>query len=154
MNNLLKPGIDYIAICTPFYCVNENGELLLHKRSNNCRDEKGRWDTGSGQLEFGETPEVSVLREVKEEYGCSGEILETLPAISVLRRMKSKNTHWLALPFVIKVRRDEVRINEPEKIDELGWFRLDDLPKPLHSALKDHIINTERIKYLKQYLHS
>lgn len=129
-------GIDYIGISTPFYCNDGKGNFLLHKRSKNCRDEQGMWDPGGGQLEFGQTLEESVLREVLEEYGCKGEIQEQLPAHSVFRTNNGKPTHWVAIPFFIKVNRDEVKNGDPEKIDELGWFTLDDLPKPLHNGFQ------------------
>ena len=53
----MKPGIDYIGVSTPFYCHDGQGNFLFHKRSQKCRDEQGRWDTGSGKLEFGLTVE-------------------------------------------------------------------------------------------------
>lgn len=132
----MTPGIDYIGVSTPFYCNDGKGNFLLHKRSNKCRDEHGKWDPGSGQLEFGQTIEESVLREVTEEYGCAGEIQEQLPAHSVLREWQGKKTHWVAIPFFIKVDPREVRNNEPEKIDELGWFQLDGLPEDLHTGFQ------------------
>lgn len=130
----MKPGIDYIGIATPFYCNDGKGNFLLHKRSKNCRDECGRWDTGSGQLEFGLTPEENVLKEVFEEYGCKGEIQEQLLAHSIFREHNSEKTHWLVIPFFVKVNPKEVKNNEPDKIDEIGWFRLGNLQKPLHTG--------------------
>ncbi len=132
----MKPGIDYIGITTPFYCTDGKGRFLFHKRSKNCRDEVGRWDPGSGQLDWGLTPEENVLKEVMEEYGCSGEIQGSLPAHSILRKFDGKETHWLAIPFFVKVKPREAKINEPEKMDSLGWFFLDKLPKPLHTGFK------------------
>jgi ADP-ribose pyrophosphatase YjhB (NUDIX family) len=145
-------GFEYTGISTVFYCVDGKGHLLMHKRSKNCRDEQGRWDTGSGQLQFGEDPAIGVLREVREEYGCEGKILEQLLPISVVREHKGMKTHWLAVPFIVKVNPKEVINNEPEKLDEIGWFTLENLPKPLHSAFLNHIIKTERLKILKRYL--
>jgi 8-oxo-dGTP diphosphatase len=127
-------GVDYIGVTTPFYCNDGKGNFLLHKRSKNCRDEQGHWDPGGGKLEFGQSLEESVLREVKEEYGCKGVVQEVLPAHSVLRKMNGVNTHWVAVPFFILVDRNKVTINEPTKIDEIGWFKLDKLPKPLHTG--------------------
>ena len=43
-------------------------------------------------------------------------------------------THWIAIPFFVKVDPEEVKNNEPHKIEELGWFTLDALPQPLHSG--------------------
>ncbi len=135
----MTAGIDYVGISTPFYCNDGKGNFVLHKRSSKCRDEQGTWDTGGGQLEFGQTPEENVIREVEEEYGCVGKIQERIPAYSVLRTHQGKKTHWLAIPFFILVRRKKVKINEPDKIDAIGWFTLDKLPKPLHSAFADSL---------------
>lgn len=146
-----KAGFDYTGISTVFYCTDGKGNWLMHKRSKNCRDEQGRWDTGSGQLKFGEDPSDGVLREVREEYGCKGNLLEQLLPISVVRTFDGKKTHWLAVPFIVLVDPKEVVNNEPHKLDELGWFRLTNLPTPLHSAFKKHILNTSRIAVLQKY---
>ena len=130
----MKVGVDYIGISTPFMCHDGNGNFLLSKRSEKCRDEQGKWEFGGGQLHFGEEPHEGVLREVSEEYGCVGEILEQLPARSLLREFDGVKTHWLIIPFVIKVNREEVKLNEPEMITEIGWFKLDQLPTPFHSG--------------------
>jgi len=130
----MKPGIDYIGISTPFYCIDGKGQLLLHKRSKICRDEHGRWDPGGGQLEKGLTPEQNVLKEVAEEYGCVGKIVGQIPAHSIFRQWDRKKTHWMVLPFFILVDPQNVKINEPEKIDEIGWFSVKNLPTPLHSG--------------------
>lgn len=130
----MKAGIDYIGITTPFYCNDGKGKFLLNKRSIHCRDEQGTWDPGGGQLEFGETLEQSVLREVREEYRCASTIQEALPPHSILRVHNGQNTHWLAIPFFILVDPSKVKNNVPEKIDEIGWFPLDALPKPLHTG--------------------
>lgn len=145
----MKPGIDFVGITTPFYCNDGKGLFLLHKRSKNCRDEHGRWDPGSGKLEFGLTPEENVLKEVQEEYGCSGEIQGRLPAHPIFRTFDGIKTHWLALPFFIKVDPKRVKNNEPEKIDEIGWFRLNSLPDPLHTGF--NITFTNYQKHFERY---
>lgn len=144
----MKIGTDFIGITTPFYCIDGIGHFLLHKRSVNCRDEQGRWDPGAGQLELDASVEENVLREVAEEYGCKGEIVGRLPAHDIFRMQDGVRTHWLAVPFFVKVNREEVRINEPEKIDELGWFTLDSLPQPLHTGFA-HSLNTFREEFEK-----
>jgi 8-oxo-dGTP pyrophosphatase MutT (NUDIX family) len=60
----MKIGFDYVGITTPFFCHDGKGNLLMHKRSKECRDEPGRWETGSGKLEFKVSLEENVLREV------------------------------------------------------------------------------------------
>jgi ADP-ribose pyrophosphatase YjhB (NUDIX family) len=134
--NDLKPGIDFIGISTPFYCNDGKGNFLLHKRSKKARDEQGKWDFGGGKLDFGEEVKRGVLREVKEEWGVDGKIQEQLEAHSIFRTQNGKKTHWLAIPFFIKVDINKAKIMEPEKFSEMGIFELDNLPKPLHSGAK------------------
>ena len=130
----MERGIDYPGITCVFFCHDGEGNFLMHKRSQNCRDEKGCWDVGGGAVEFGASLEETVEREVKEEYGTKP--LDTIwvpTAETILRTQNGVDSHWLALLYVVLVDRDEVRIGEPEKMDELGWFRRDDLPNPRHS---------------------
>ncbi len=146
----MRAGIDYVGITTPFYCNDGKGNFLLHVRSKKCRDERGTWDPGGGQLEFGQTLEENVLREVQEEYGCKGTIQEQLPPCNIFRMNNGVKTHWLAIPFFILVHPKEVKNNDPEKIDELRWFTLDALPKPLHTGFQHALTRLE--KYFTKYI--
>lgn len=130
----MKIGFDYCGITTPFYCHDGKGNLLMHKRTKECRDEHGRWDPGSGKLEFNLSLEENVLQEVLEEYGCKGQIEDQLPAHDIFREQDGQKTHWIAVPFFIKVDPNEVKNCEPHKIAELGWFPIDNLPQPLHTG--------------------
>lgn len=134
----MKTGIDCIGISTSFYCHDGSGKWLLHKRSKNCRDEKGTWDCGGGKVEVGLTLEDNVLKEVKEEYCCDAIIQEQLPAVTLLRLTpEGVLTHWIVVPFILLIdenNKRKVRIGDKEKMDEWGWFPFHDLPQPLHSG--------------------
>ena len=130
----LKKGVDFIGLTCVFFCHDGDGNLLMHKRSKNCRDEIGRWDTGSGSMEFGETPERAVVREIQEEYSVQPKNLQFCGVRNVLRMNGTVQTHWVAFVFVAQVNPKKVKIGEPEKMEELAWFPLTKLPKPLHSA--------------------
>lgn len=134
----LKRGVDFIGVNCIFYCHDGNGNLLMHKRSQNCRDEQGRWDCGGGSMEFGETPEEAVCRDVLEEYGTEILDLKFATVRNVLRDNKRTPTHWIALLFVAQVDPTRVKIGEPDKIDEIGWFSFDKLPEPVHSQIPAH----------------
>jgi len=133
-----KRGVDYIGVTNVFFCHDGNGNLLLHKRSASCRDEQGRWDCGAGAMEFGETFEQAVAREIREEYGVEPSELVRVSATNVIRDNHGVKTHWIAVIHVAKVDPSGVRIGEPEKMDEIGWFKVDELPEPLHSMLMRH----------------
>ncbi|MDO8618517.1 MAG: NUDIX domain-containing protein [Candidatus Daviesbacteria bacterium] len=130
----MKKGVDYIGVTCVFFCHDGKGNLLMHKRSQNCKDERGNWDVGGGSLEFGESFEEGVLREIKEEYCCDVLDLKFVEARNVLRvNHENKKTHWVALLFAVKVNPKQVKLGEPEKMDEIGWFSEKNWPNPIHS---------------------
>lgn len=135
----MRPGIDYIGIATAFFCHDGEGNFLFHKRSQNCRDEQGSWDCGGGKLEFGEDVEVGMWRELSEEYGCGGVIDDILPPTSFFGEVNGERRHWLVLPFIVRVDRNDVKIGEPESMDELSWFSLGNLPDTLHPGARHEI---------------
>lgn len=110
----------------------------MAKRSNEARDECGRWDVGGGGLKWGVSAEQNLIREVEEEYGVTPKNVRFLGYRDAFRELEGGSpTHWLALDFLVEVRRDKLHIAEPEMFDESGWFTLDDLPQPLHSQLPE-----------------
>lgn len=127
-------GISFTGVTTSFFCHDGKGNLFFAKRSVNTRDEHGRWDTGGGGLKHGQSLVDNTLREIKEEYDVVPSRLEFLGYSDVFRTNDSgEATHWLSMCFVAKVNAADVRINEPEMVDDSGWFGLDNLPSPLHS---------------------
>ena len=135
----MKKGVDYIGICVCFFCHDGEGNYLFHKRSENCRDERGRWDCGGGSVDVGEMVDSAFKREVNEEYGVLPISYEFLGHEEIFREVDGHKTHWLAFRYRALVDRSAVINNEPEKHSELGWYKIDDLPKPLHSAIPDEV---------------
>jgi ADP-ribose pyrophosphatase YjhB (NUDIX family) len=141
-----KAGIDHIGVTCAFWCHDGNGRVLLHKRSNKCRDEHGRWDCGGGTMEFGETFEDTVRREVKEEYGVEPLVMDYILTENVLREHDGRKTHWIKNLYWVLVDAEKAINGEPEKMDEIGWFTFDSLPDPLHSQI------TSEVEILKKFL--
>ncbi|WP_310717552.1 NUDIX hydrolase [Streptomyces lydicus] len=115
-----------------FVCHDGAGRVLLARRSAGARDEPGSWDCGAGALEFGESFEAAVDREVYEEYGVRPLDVERLGVRNVLRG-DPVTSHWVAVVFAVRVDPDAVRIGEPHKFDALAWCGPGELPGPLHS---------------------
>ncbi len=130
----MKAGFDYTGVTVSFFCHDGKGNFLLHKRSQNCRDEQGAWDFGGGKLEFGEDFIDGVLREIREEYGLEAEIEEHLPAQNMVRQHNGQTTHWVSIGFIARIDPLKVIIGDPESMDELAWHQLDALPAPLHTG--------------------
>lgn len=129
----MEKGIDYIGITVVFLCHDGKGNFLLNKRSKNCRDEQGRWDPGGGSVDFGVSVIDTLLKEIKEEYCTDVLEHEFLGYRDIHRENNGQPTHWIGLDFKVYVDRLKVKNGEPEKFDEIGWFKLDDLPSPMHS---------------------
>lgn len=132
-------GVDHIGICCVFICHDGSGNILLQKRSQHCRDEQGTWDCGGGALEFGESVEDCIRRELQEEYRVQPIDIQQIRTKSVIRMQQGAPTHWLAVTHLVRISRGEEAIGEPRKVDELRWCNLDTLPAPLHSMLLDDL---------------
>jgi 8-oxo-dGTP diphosphatase len=135
----MKKGIDHIGNSVVYFCHDGKGNILFAKRSQNARDEKGIWDIGGGGIEFGETIESTLRKEIKEEYNAEVLDFEFLGYRDVHREIDGHKTHWIALDFKVLVNPKNVKINEPHKFDELGWFTLGTLPKPWHSQFPEFL---------------
>ncbi len=61
---------NYILPAIAVIIFNENGEILLQRRRDT-----GKWCIICGHVEYGETVDNAVLREIKEETGCNAEIV-------------------------------------------------------------------------------
>jgi 8-oxo-dGTP diphosphatase len=129
----LKRGVGYIGVTVNFLIHDGKGNVLLQKRSQNCRDEQGRWDIGGGALEFGERLADAVKREVREELCTDPTKVDFLISYEVLRENNGIPTHWMAFAHSVQVDPKHVKIGEPNKIDEIGWFNSQNLPSPRHS---------------------
>ena len=130
----MKRGIDYVGVSVVFFCHDGKGNILLNKRSEKSRDERGTWDPGGGSAEVGEKIEVTLKREIKEEY-CTDIIDSEFLGFRDVHRIdeKGNKTHWIALDFKVLIDRKKVKNGVPDKHSEIKWFKFDNLPKPLHS---------------------
>jgi len=131
----MKAGIDYPGVSVVFFCHDGNGDFLMNKRSKNCRDEHDRWDIGAGAVRLYENLTDALEREIREEYCTSILNCEFLGYRDVHRQDNEFKTHWVTHDFKVLVDSSKAKNGEPHKFDEIGWFRLDNLPFPLHSQL-------------------
>ena len=143
----LKKGVDYTGVCVVYFCHDGRKNFLMAKRNNNTRDEHDTWDIGGGGLEFGNSIEETLRKEIMEEYCTTIFAAEFLGFRDVHREHGGKRTHWIALDFQVFVDREKVRNGEPHKFDEVRWFTLDTLPENLHSQLPNFLN-----RYRKQLL--
>ncbi len=125
----MKKGIDYIGVGVGAVILNSEGRVFLAKRGREVRNESGRWEFPGGGVEFGETLEHALAREVREEYGLEIEVRELLDVVNHL--IPAEKQHWVSPTFLCRVKSGAPSIREPHKCDEIGWFTLDEIPEGL-----------------------
>lgn len=135
MSVSLRPGIDHIGVNIVFFCHDGKGRYVFNRRGKNTRDEQGMWDCGAGKLEWGETVEACLRKEVKEEYCADVLAFEFLGYGDIHREHHGQKTHWIGLRFRVLVDPVQVKNGEPHKFDAIAWHTPADLPRPLHSQV-------------------
>jgi len=126
-----QPGVGVGVI------IKKDGKVLLQKRIG--AHGEGTWCFPGGHLEFGESPEQTALREVKEEVNVD----IAKPRVVGLTNdiMRADKKHYVTIFVEAEYAGGEARIGEPDKLKEIGWFALDNLPKPLFIPVKNFIEN-------------
>ncbi len=140
----MKAGMDYIGIGVGAFILNDKKQVLLQKRGSKSKNEVGVWVKPGGAVEYGETAEEALLREIKEELDIEIEILDFLGYEDHL--LKKDKQHWIALFFLAKVKSGEAKNMEPSKTDEIGWFDLNNMPEEKGTFLETSLPVLE--KYL------
>lgn len=130
----LRRGIDHIGVSATSVIHDGSGRVLLMKRGPEARDERGAWDNCGGAIEFGESIDEAIRREVREELCVDPLEIKFSHCYDAHRTHADGNpTHWIALVHFVKVDPNGVKIGEPHKIAEIGWFTKDTFPEPLHT---------------------
>lgn len=139
-NSFMRKGLNYIGVAVVFFCHDGKGKFVMGKRSNKTRDEHGKWDPGGGSVEFGESMDNALKREVKEEY-CTEVIESEFLGFRDVHRVdeKGNKTHWMVLDFKVLINKNKVKNGVPQDHTEIGWFTLKNLPSPLHSQFPHFI---------------
>jgi len=117
------------------------------KRSKNAKNQAGWWSQPGGAVDFNEKAVVATKREIKEELGIEIDIWAQVPHIDHV--LKKENQHWMAIPFLAKIKKGVPKIMELEKCDEIGWFSLKKLPRKLSQTTRETIGSYLKKRYIK-----
>ncbi|MDE2312362.1 MAG: NUDIX hydrolase [Patescibacteria group bacterium] len=103
----------------------EQGRILLAKRHEPHKPEiHGRWELVGGGIEFGETPEQALVREVKEETGADVEIIKLFP--KVISDTQTFNhggkLHVLIIGYECRITGGQLAAQLDNEISELKFF--------------------------------
>jgi len=121
----VKKGIDYIGVGVGAVITNNEGRYFLARRGKEARNEKGKWEFPGGSVEFNETLENALIREVREEYGFDIKVEKLLDVVDHI--IPAEKQHWVSPTFLCTPASGTPRILEPHKCDEIGWFALGEI---------------------------
>lgn len=107
-------GVDNIII-------NDEGEILLARRSENAKTFPGMWNLVSGDVEAGESIEDALKREAKEEAGVDIEIVR-FTGRYYDRPGRHPTKTVICLPHICKISSGEPHVATPEEVAEVRWF--------------------------------
>lgn len=108
------------------------GRLLLVQRRR--EPEAGHWGLPGGKVDFGETIEAAVLREIEEELGVTLRLDGLLCLVDQIDR--AAGSHWVAPVYRAVIAAGDPVNREPAALAAIGWFTLDALPQPLTLATR------------------
>ena len=106
--------------------VLREGRLLAARRTT-PPEAAGRWELPGGKVEPGETPEAAVVRELREELGCTVAVTgwlegeEPIGDRYVLRVALARLVEGEPAP----VEHDRVRWLAPDELDDVDWLEPD-----------------------------
>jgi len=105
-----------------------DGKILLIKRDT--LPFKGYWALPGGRMDPGEVVEQTCVREVKEETGLDVSIVHKVGDYHEQGIKDEVEYDYYPACFVVKVIGGEIKKQDSE-IQEIRFFSLKDLPKPL-----------------------
>ncbi|WP_416399213.1 NAD(+) diphosphatase [Allohahella sp. A8] len=117
-SNCVKPVYPRVAPCM-IAAVHRPGELLLAQ--NVALKSRGLYSCVAGFVDPGESVEMTVHREVREETGV------LLRSIRYIESEAWPFPHQLMLGFLAEYESGDI-VPEPGEIEDAQWFSIDDLP--------------------------
>lgn len=132
------PGVNYIGVGVGALIFNSEGKFLMALRGPKAKNERGKWEIPGGAVEWGETVEEALKREIKEELDVEIRVLKLHNVCNHI--LTSEKQHWVSPTFICEIVQGTPRIMEPEKCDELRWFTLEEANQvPLSLVTQDDI---------------
>lgn len=112
VNKRVIPGVAAII-------KNSEGEILLSKRDNHVLTYPNTWNLPGGVIEYGETFEQAIKREIKEELGVDSEFLKYGKPSMNLPSKEYKN-HSISISVYCKIRG---KPKPKDETSEVRWFK-------------------------------
>ena len=104
--------------------MNDEGKILILKRSNKVKTYKGLWGGVAGYVEENEEPYDTAIKEINEEVGLNKRdisLIEQLDPIVLTDYYEKKRYDWKIFVFLFKIRKKSKIIIDWEH-SEYRWI--------------------------------
>jgi 8-oxo-dGTP diphosphatase len=122
--------------------VVRRGRVLLLKRGAAAVPSPGTWDTPGGRVEFGETLEAALRREIREELGAAATV-RIQRVLNAWTLIKTPGTHLVGITFVCDLR-GRMHLPPDAEHSEARWI-------PIAEAMKDRHLDASLRETLAAY---
>ncbi len=126
--------------------IEKDGKYLIMKRSAERDFEPNTWETVTGRLEADESPNVGIVREVKEETGLDVEVI--MPVDTGFFYRGGKEFPMVFISYYCKHIKGEVKLDWEHT--EFDWITIDEALE--NQDLKHFTKMFINLKNLKKYL--
>lgn len=107
------------------WLMNENGEVLLQKRTANKVRNPNKWAKTGGQVDSGETVDEAIFREVKEELGI--EIPKDQIKVINIRKSDDKNKRFSYNYIFIVNYKIEDYVLQKEEVADVKYVTIEEM---------------------------
>jgi len=126
---MMRPGVGVGVL------VKKDGKILIQKRIG--AHGAGTWSLPGGHMEYGETPEQTAAREAKEEVNVD---IKNSKVVGVTNDfMPNDEKHYITIFVEADYASGEPIPKEPDKIADMMWCALEEIPEPMFIPLKNFI---------------
>ena len=106
--------------------IEQGKKILIAKRKNDTFWEPNKWELPGGKIEFLESPEEALMREVKEELGVIIKPGELISVGSHVYNKKGKKLHVILLLYKAEVVKGKPKCIECQ---ETRWVHVGEIGK-------------------------
>lgn len=132
-----------VGVCIAVYRYHRHHISVLLGRRKGSHG-AGTWAFPGGHIEYGESPQETAIRELKEELGpqCVFTDLRVNSITPFDSTVFAEEKHYITLFYEAVLVEGEPKLIEPHKCEGWEWFDTRRLPQPLFGALKSVYLRT------------
>ncbi|MDD5031819.1 MAG: NUDIX domain-containing protein [Patescibacteria group bacterium] len=143
------PKKERFKVYSAIYLVLIKDEQILLQRRYNTGYQDGNYSLVAGHLDGGETTKQCLIRETREEADITLS-LEDLEVIHVMHRLGPVREY---LDVYIRAEKwtGDITNMEPDKCDELKWYKLKNLPDNMVPEVRFALENISKNRYYSEF---